>query len=87
MNQLNITPNLINEQTDNPDIAVQVITDFEKEIIKFIGQGSTNKQIADKLSISPENLDKIIAKLLAKTNTRNLAHLMMYAAVNNVLDI
>ncbi len=87
MNQINIVPNLLIEQMDMSDKSTQEITDFEKETIKFIGQGATNTQIADKLLISPENLDKIIAKLLAKTNTRNLAHLMMYAAVNNVLDI
>ena len=87
MDQVNIITNLISEQTDNTGNSTQEITNLEKETIKFIGQGATITQIAEKLLLSPEMINEIIEKLLIKTNTRNLAHLMMYAAINNILDI
>lgn len=87
MDRINIVTNLINEQTDSIGNSANEITDLEKETIKFIGQGATITQIAEKLLLSPDIINKIIEKLLIKTNTRNLAHLMMYAAVNKVLNV
>ncbi|MEN8119461.1 MAG: hypothetical protein ABFS35_03905 [Bacteroidota bacterium] len=85
MDQINIVPNHINKQTNNTDNLTLEITDCEKSTIKYIGDGATISQIAEKLLLSPDKINEIIEKLLIKTNTRNLAHLMMYVAVNKVL--
>ena len=87
MNQINSTQNLILEHIDKQDISTMGISNIEKETIRLIGQGVSNIQIANKLGLSSGKIEKIIVKLLDKTNTRNSAHLMMYAAVNNILDI
>ncbi len=85
MNQINnnikFKDNLINSK---PHLKPE-ITECEKKIIQFIGDGSTNKEIALKLNMNIQKINKTIEKLLTKTDSRNLAHLMMFAAINNVL--
>ena len=74
------------DQTNNMDQSVLKITESEKNIIRHIGNGDTNTQIANKLLISKEKIETVLTDLLSKTNTGNLAHLMMYVSVNKVID-
>ena len=86
MTQIIIDINLKDELMNNTNCLTQNFTDREKIIIEFIGEGATNTQIAKQLLLNTETINEMTKKLLFKTNTRNPAHLMMYAAVNNILD-
>lgn len=58
--------------------AVQ-LTDREKEILKFICQGDTNKEIADKLYLQPGTVKNLVSLLLSKTECVSRADLTRYA--------
>ncbi|MBI9052845.1 MAG: response regulator transcription factor [Bacteroidales bacterium] len=59
----------------------------EKEVLQLICQGFTNIEIAEKLHISPKTVDNHRTKLLSKTNTKNSAHLVMFAIKNHLIEV
>jgi DNA-binding CsgD family transcriptional regulator len=61
------------------------LTKREKEILKFIYEGHTSKQIAEKLYISKRTVESHRANILHKTNSHNTAELIRFAIGNNLL--
>lgn len=61
------------------------LTPRELEIIKYIGEGMTNHEIAAKLFLSPATVDTHRKNVLAKLELKNTAALVRYAAENNLL--
>lgn len=61
------------------------LTPRELEIIKYIGEGMTNGEIASKLFLSPATVDTHRKNVLAKLELKNTAALIKYAAENNLL--
>lgn len=55
------------------------LTQREKEILKLVGEGYTNKQIAELLFISVKTVDKHRANLMKKLDIHNAANLTAYA--------
>ncbi|NJO88965.1 MAG: response regulator transcription factor [Chloroflexia bacterium] len=62
------------------------ISPREKDVLNLICNGFTNKEIADKLFISAKTVDRHRTSLLQKTETRNAAHLVMYAIQNRIIS-
>lgn len=58
--------------------AVQ-LSDREKEILKFICQGDTNKDIAEKMYLQVGTIKNIVSLLLSKTDCVSRADLTRYA--------
>jgi len=63
------------------------LTNRESEILEFICEGETNTEIAKKLSISSKTVEGYKTKLLAKTKSRNSAHLVMFAAKYGLIKV
>ena len=61
------------------------LTPRELEIIKHIGEGFTNQEIAAKLFLSPATVDTHRKNVLAKLELKNTAALIKYAAENSLL--
>lgn len=59
----------------------------EKEILMMICKGNTNKEIAEKLFISPRTVDNHRANILSKTGRKNTAELVVFAIKNNIIEI
>jgi DNA-binding NarL/FixJ family response regulator len=60
------------------DLKVSKLTERELQIMDLIGQGLTNKEIAQKLYISLETVKTHRKHLLLKTDSRNTAMLIKY---------
>lgn len=58
----------------------------EREIVKLIGQGLTNNEIADKLFISRRTVEGHRQSLIEKTGCRNTATLVKFGVVNGLID-
>jgi DNA-binding NarL/FixJ family response regulator len=65
---------------DNKDAQIPVITRREKEVLKLIAEGLTNKEMAEKLFISTTTVDTHRNNLLSKFNVKNTANLIRIAA-------
>lgn len=59
----------------------------EKEVISCIVQGLTNKQIADKLCLSPHTVITHRRNISSKLGIHSTAGLTIYAIVNKLVDI
>jgi len=63
------------------------ITDREIEILKYICDGLTNDQIAEKIHLSPDTIKWHRNNLLGKTGCNNTAALVLYAIKNKLIEI
>ena len=81
----NVVRNIKTSQT-NQDV-VENLSERELEVLKQICIGLSNHEIAENLHISKRTVDKHRANLLDKTNSKNTAHLVMYAIKNKLIDI
>ncbi len=58
---------------------LELLTTRERQIIKLVSEGYTNKRIADYLSISPNTVDKHRANLMKKLNLHNVSEMTSFA--------
>lgn len=61
------------------------LTEEETEVLEFILQGLTNKEIAEKLCKSIRTVEGRRARLMKKTGSHNLAQLMQFARHHNLI--
>jgi DNA-binding NarL/FixJ family response regulator len=61
------------------------LTQRELEVLAFIVEGMTNKQIAEKLFLSPQTVKTHRNNILSKLNCSNTAALVKYALEHNLL--
>lgn len=62
------------------------LTHRERQILKLIAEGSTNKEIADYLSISAKTVAKHRANLMKKLDLHNASALTAFAVTQGLLD-
>jgi len=81
--------NYMNEETQNILDGINnnssVLTRREIEVLKYISEGFTNPEIADKLFISPLTVDSHRKNLILKLNAKNTASLIKIAFQNGYL--
>jgi DNA-binding NarL/FixJ family response regulator len=59
--------------------AIDTVTEREKEILKLLGEGYQNKEIADLVHISVKTVEKHRANIMAKLDLHNAAALTAFA--------
>ena len=57
----------------------------EAEILTWLCQGQSNRQIGQHLSLSPRTVEKYVSKLLQRTETSNRADLVRYAMAHRLV--
>ena len=67
------------KQTSKLDGSWDKLTQREREVVKLIGEGYRNKEIADLLVISPKTVEKHRANLMSKLNFHNVSEITAYA--------
>jgi DNA-binding NarL/FixJ family response regulator len=70
---------LAGKQAVKLDGAWDNLTQREREVVKLIGEGYRNKEIADLLVISPKTVEKHRANLMTKLNFHNVSEITAYA--------
>ena len=78
-----IQPTLIDKQQFYPDPAANVFTRREKEILLWLCEGLSTKQIAAKLNISENTMNNHRKNMMTKCNVKNVAELIKYAIRTN----
>ena len=73
--QKNITNQMLVDEDDNK---LSKLTEREIEIIKLIKNGSTNKEIAEILFLSPRTIETHRARILKKLDLKNSLSLVKY---------
>lgn len=81
-----VTSRLMNnyaEKSSNPN---DLLTKREKEILKHIAQGLTDKEIAEMVFLSPLTITTHRKNILSKLGLKNKVELTRFAIDNNLLD-
>jgi len=63
------------------------LSEREIEVLKHICNGFVNKEIAEKLSVSPRTIENYRTKLIEKTGAKNTSNLIMIAIKNKLINI
>ncbi len=61
------------------------LSERERELVILIGHGASNKEIGDRLSISPHTVKAHLANILSKMGLRNRQQIAAYAARSGML--
>ena len=64
----------------------ETVTQREREVLKLLAEGYTNKEIGDLLHISVKTVEKHRANLIAKLDLHNVAQLTAFAIENGLVD-
>jgi DNA-binding NarL/FixJ family response regulator len=62
------------------------LSDRELEVLRFICEGYSNNEIAEKLFISTHTVDGHRRNLISKTGVKNAPNLVMFAIKNGLID-
>ncbi|CAN5655187.1 response regulator transcription factor [soil metagenome] len=91
-NEIYISPDIAanyfahhNDRNINTETGEKHLTSREIEIIRFIADGLTNHEIAEKLFLSHTTVDTHRKNMLAKLKLKNSAALVKYAAEHHLL--
>ncbi len=66
-------------QEDNRAAHKEGLTDREKEVLRLVAEGSTNRDIADKLNVTENTIKYHLKNILEKLHLRNRAQAVAYA--------
>ncbi|MCZ8169882.1 MAG: response regulator [Flavobacterium sp.] len=74
-------------QTPRLRFATDDLTNREREVLQLLCQQFNTQEIADKLFISPRTVEGHRNNLLLKTESRNIAGLVVYAIQNKIVTL
>ena len=74
------------DKKDKPAAVLENLTAREREILKLVAEGNTNKKIAEHLCISLKTVEKHRSNLMKKLDLRNTAALTAYAIEKKMVD-
>ncbi|MBI5653641.1 MAG: response regulator transcription factor [Chloroflexi bacterium] len=63
------------------------LTDREQEVLRWIADGSTNQEIADKLTISVKTVERHRANIMGKLNLHSRTELVKYAIRKGLIEV
>jgi DNA-binding NarL/FixJ family response regulator len=69
------------------DASYDTLTRREQEVMVLLAQGLSNKQIAEKLFISPKTVENHRSNILRKLNIHSTIELVRYAARLGIIDV
>jgi DNA-binding NarL/FixJ family response regulator len=74
------------EDTPNPTKQIMDINERDIEIIYLLANQKTAKEIADKLCVSQKTIEGYKNTLFAKTSTKSVVGLVLFAIQNNIIN-
>jgi DNA-binding NarL/FixJ family response regulator len=63
------------------------LTRRELDVLRLVGDGKTNAEIADELCLAKKTVERIVATAVAKLRARNRAHAVAKAVALKVIDV
>jgi DNA-binding NarL/FixJ family response regulator len=73
-------------QSASEDDRYATLTGREREILQLVGEGYSNQEIADLLTLSVKTVQSHRAAVMQKLDLRNVTHLVRYAVRKGIVD-
>ncbi|WP_075343585.1 response regulator transcription factor [Tenacibaculum agarivorans] len=78
----------MNSKIKKPTLTnTEELSEREKEVLKLICLGHTNKKIADKLFLSKRTIESHRQRIMQKTGVKNTVGLVIYAIANHIYKL
>ena len=74
-------------QNSSPSDNSSALTPRERQVLQLLGQGKSNKQVADALGLSVRTIETYRAKIMAHLNVHSVGELVFYAVSNKIVKI
>jgi DNA-binding NarL/FixJ family response regulator len=74
-----VVENYVHNSTKQEDSVFSLLSQREREVLQFMAEGKTTKQIGQLLHISPKTVEGHRLRLMAKLNMDSVAKLTKYA--------
>ena len=84
---VNLVSNLRSTGTSSVVSGSEILSEREMEILFLICKGLSNQEIGEELFISKRTVDKHRSNILAKTNCKNTANLVVFAIKHHLVEI
>lgn len=75
------------ENVDEPQVPTDILTDREKEVLRWIAQGLLTKEIADRMCLSIHTVNSYRKSIGAKLNIHSATGMAFYAVLHHIIDI
>ena len=66
---------------------IEVLTEREKDVLRLLGQGQSNKQIARSLHLQEETVKTHVSKILHKLGVQSRTQAVLYAMRNGLMSM
>ncbi len=70
-----------------PPEQIEVLTEREQDVLRLLGQGQSNKQIARTLQLREETVKTHVSKILHKLGVQSRTQAVLYAMRNGLMSI
>jgi len=79
---------LINKPVDpRPQVPDETLSRREKDVVKLLAKGLSNKEISEQLYISPHTVITHRKNITRKLNIKSVAGLIVYAIINEIISV
>jgi regulator of cell morphogenesis and NO signaling len=75
------------ENVNEPQDATEVLTDREKEVLRWIAQGLLTKEIADRMYLSIHTVNSYRKSIAAKLNIHSATGMAVYAVLHHIIEM
>jgi DNA-binding NarL/FixJ family response regulator len=82
-----MSPRNRNRNQDPEEIKIASLTDREREVIKLVGEGLKNKQIAERLFISDVTVHHHLTSVYSKLEVADRLELLIYAYRHGLAEL
>ena len=83
-----VTKILVNEIRQNQAVpSPDILTSRETEVLKYLAEGNSNKEVAARLGVSPRTIDAHRARIMDKLHVRTLSDLVHFAIRHKIVDV
>jgi two-component system response regulator NreC len=73
-------------QQKGVDDSYELLTSREREVLQLLGEGKSNKEVANLLNLSPYTVETHRSNLMEKLNLHNVPDLILYAVRKGVIS-
>ena len=80
--------NNVRRDADETEVRLlEALSRREREILKFVAEGKSSREIGEKLAISPKTVDTYRSRLMRKINVKNVAGVIKFAIQHRIIEL
>lgn len=80
--------NNVKRDADETEVhLLETLSRREREILKFVAEGKSSREIGERLMISSKTVDTYRSRLMRKINVKNVAGVIKFAIQHRIIEL